>query len=121
MRVLVDQNAPRGLRTHLPDHEVVLAREMGWATLANGDLIAAAEAANFDVLVTADQNIQYQQNLSGRRLALVVLDTNRWDIIRTEIHLVQEALRVAAAGTYASVEFTRPPLRRRSRSPSDEC
>jgi hypothetical protein len=121
MRVLVDQNSPRGLRTHLPDHEVVLAREMGWATLANGELIAAAETASFDVLVTADQNIQYQQNLSGRRLALVVLGTNHWDVIRAEIHLVQEALSVATAGTYASVSFTRPPLRRRPYSPSVEC
>ena len=71
-RILLDQNAPRGLRQLLSTHEVRTANEMGWAALANGLLLDAAERANFDILVTADQNIRSQQNLAGRRIAMVV-------------------------------------------------
>jgi len=81
--VLLDQNAPQGLRAVLIEHDVRLARQMGWDTLENGELIDAAEKGGFDVMVTADQNLVYQQNLSGRKLALVVLDSNQWPIVRT--------------------------------------
>ena len=99
MRVLLDQNASRGLRNQFPGHDVSSARQRGWAELENGELIAAAEAAGFDVLITADQNIRYQQNLSGRRLALVVLDTNHWDVIRGRIALIRDAVNNAVAGS----------------------
>jgi hypothetical protein len=75
MLVLPEQSAPRGLKTELSDHEVTLARQLGWDRLENGHLIGAAEAGGFDVLITADQNIRYQQNPTGRRIALIVLDT----------------------------------------------
>jgi hypothetical protein len=120
MLVLVDQSAPRGLRTHFPDHEVVLARQRGWHELASGDLIAAAEAGGFDVLITADQNIQYQQNLTGRRLALVVLTTNHWDTIRPNLARVVAAVEAIEAGGYVTVAFDRRPLRRRPYNPSQE-
>jgi len=71
--ILFDQNTPGGLRSVLAAHEVRTALQMGWDALVNGALIAAAEAAGFDILVTADRNMRHQQNLSGRRLALVVL------------------------------------------------
>ena len=74
----------------------------------------------FDVLVTADQNIQYQQNLSGRRIALVVLSTNHWGVIRLEIDRVREAIGAAVAGSYLTLSFDRPPLVRRL-WPSDEA
>ena len=93
---------------------------MGWDALENGDLIAAAEAAGFDVLVTADQNIQYQQNHLGRRIALVVLSTNHWGVIRLEIDRVREAICAAVAGAYLTLSFDRPPLVRRL-WPSDEA
>ena len=70
-RILLDQNAPLGLRKHLSDHEVITARYMGWEALANGDLIAAAEDYRFDILITADQNLQYQQNMTARRITIV--------------------------------------------------
>ncbi len=76
-RVLFDQNTPIALRRHLTGHKVRSAREMGWERLINGDLPKAAGAEGFDVLLTADQRLQYQQNLTGRRLALIVLSTNR--------------------------------------------
>lgn len=76
MRILFDKNVPYQLRRYLTDHEVRTAAEQGWARLVNGDLLKAAEEHGFTVMVTADQSLEYQQNLSGRRLALIVLSTN---------------------------------------------
>jgi hypothetical protein len=59
VKVLLDNNVPVPLRRHLPDHEVYSARQMGWAELSNGDLLAAAEANGFDVMVTGDKNLSY--------------------------------------------------------------
>jgi hypothetical protein len=74
-RILLDQNAPLGLRRVLSPHEVVAARQMGWSRLSNGDLVRAADESGFDILITCDRNIPYQQNLSGRRIALTFLTT----------------------------------------------
>ncbi len=113
MRILLDQNAPRGLREHFPAHTVFTALQMGWDTLENGALIAAAETAGFHVLVTGDQNLRYQQNLSERRIALVVLNTNHWNVIKESVHRVIEAVGSAVEGGYIELEFERPPLVRR--------
>ena len=77
MRILFDQGTPAPLRQLLRGHNVSTAYEMGWSELANGDLLAAAEA-DFDALVTTDQNLRYQQDLAGRRLAILVLPTTSW-------------------------------------------
>src|SRR5262245_25426471 len=71
MRIVFDQGTPVPLRRELVGHIVTTAYEQGWATLANGALLDAAEGAGYDVLITTDQNLRYQQNLTGRRLALV--------------------------------------------------
>jgi alkanesulfonate monooxygenase SsuD/methylene tetrahydromethanopterin reductase-like flavin-dependent oxidoreductase (luciferase family) len=68
-RVLLDEGVPIGVRSLFIGFRVDTAAELGWAGLANGDLIEAAEQAGFDVMLTADQNISYQQNMTGRRLA----------------------------------------------------
>jgi len=73
MRVLFDNGTPRGVAAGLHEHTVEEARERGWDTLRNGELLDAAEAAGFDVFVTTDRNIPYQQNLTGREIAVVVL------------------------------------------------
>ncbi len=99
-RLLFDRNTPRRLRHALTGCEVKTAFETGWSRLANGDLIEAAERAGFDVMVTCDQNIGYQQNLEGRRLALVVLDTDRWASIRDQFDRVVEAVGNARLGSY---------------------
>ena len=77
MRILFDQGTPAPLRQSLAAHNVSTAYEMGWSTLANGDLLDAAEA-QFDVFVTTDQNLRHQQNLFGRRLAILVLPYASW-------------------------------------------
>ena len=82
MRILFDKNVPIGVRRFLPNHQVSTFMQTGWSVqLENGQLLAAGEQAGFDVMVTSDQNIRYQQNLTGRKLALVVLGSNIWPIV----------------------------------------
>jgi hypothetical protein len=76
MRVLFDQGIPLPLRPYLVGHSVRTAAQQGWATLGNGDLLKVAEEADFDVFLTTDKNIRYQQNLSGRKIAIVVLGSS---------------------------------------------
>jgi hypothetical protein len=75
MLILFDHVTPRGIARILSGHIVITAQERGWDTLSNGDLLEAAERAGIDVVVTADKNMRYQQNLAGRKIALVVLGT----------------------------------------------
>ena len=77
MLILLDHSTPAPLRDTLKGHEVVEAVERGWEKLANGDLLDAAEAAGFELFVTADKNIRYQQNLTSRKISIVVLGNAR--------------------------------------------
>lgn len=105
MKVLFDQGTPAPLRGGLADHEIKTAYECGWQTLSNGRLLSAAEADGFEVLITTDRNLRYQQNLTGRRLAIVVLSTTDWRRIRLHIQLVSEALDAAAPGAFIEVSI----------------
>lgn len=93
MRILFDQGTPVPLRHALASHTVSTAFERGWSNLENGDLLRAAEA-QFEVLVTTDKNLRHQQNLTGRRLAILVLPTTNW----LEIHQHQAEVAGAVAG-----------------------
>lgn len=93
MKVLLDACVPRPLRKFLPDHTVQTAQEMGWGELKNGALLQAAES-QFDAFVTSDQNLKYQQNITGRKLAILVIPTNDWPTIR--LHTDEIATKVAA-------------------------
>lgn len=73
MKILFDQGTPVPLRGHLREHTVVTAYEQGWANLLNGQLLNVAQQAGYDLLITTDQNLRYQQNLAGRQLAIIVL------------------------------------------------
>ena len=108
MRVLFDQATPLPIRPHLQGHEVRTAAQEGWGTLTNGELLAAAEAAGFDVLLTTDKNIRYQQDLSARKIAIVVLCQQQWPRLRPHVLLVVEAVNRATAGSYMEVDFPRP-------------
>lgn len=81
-RILLDQNVPIGVRRFLQDHTVATAYQMGWADLSNGALLAAMETAGFEMLISCDRNLAHQQNLDRRRIAVLVLDTNRWSVLR---------------------------------------
>ena len=97
MRVLFDQGTPAPLRRILSSHAVETAFECGWSTLKNGELLTAAEMAGFEVLVTTDANLRYQQNLSARRIAIVVLSTTSWPRIRSASALVVDAVAQSPA------------------------
>ena len=112
-RVLLDENMPFGVRDQLPGFAVAGVPDMGWAGLANGELLAATERAGFDVMVTGDQNIPHQNDLVGRRLAVVALDTTHWPTVRTNPEPLREAVELARAGSVTVVTFPRPKLRRR--------
>ena len=73
MRILFDQGTPVPLRQHLTSHLVDTAFERGWSTLRNGELLEVAEHARYDLLITTDQNLRYQQHLAARQLAIIVL------------------------------------------------
>lgn len=105
MRVLFDQGTPVPLRRLLTQHEVITAHERGWSQLKNGELLDSAEKEGFAVLVTTDANLKYQQNLTSRKLAIVVLTTTSWPRIQRVATAVVAAVDGAAPGTYFEVEI----------------
>jgi hypothetical protein len=105
MLVLLDHSAPAPLSACLTGHTVVEAKDRGWDRLSNGDLLEQAERAGFDVLITADKNMRYQQNLSRRRIALLILSTPRWPVIQLHIEKIAAALNSATPSTYTEVEL----------------
>ncbi len=108
MLVLFDQGTPIGIRQSLREHTVKTASEQGWSTLLNGQLLLAAEEAGFDVLLTTDTSLPFQQNLAGRKLAVVVLSKNRWKLIRRALPQIAAAVAAAKPGSSALVEITNP-------------
>lgn len=102
MRILFDQGTPLALREHLLKHTVVTAFELGWSDLKNGELLAAAEGS-FDIFITTDQQIRYQQNLAGRKLAILVLLTTSWPRIKKYIPQIQEAVAQINPGEYLAI------------------
>ena len=101
--MLFDQGTPVPLRQALTGHSVSTAYELGWATLKNGELLRFAEEKGFEVLVTTDTNLRYQQNLADRRIAVVVLSTTSWPRIRVAVEYVASAVNSASAGSYVEV------------------
>ncbi len=111
MRILFDHNTPRGIASHLVGHNSTEAKERGWEKLTNGALLVVAEEAGFDLLLTADKNMRYQQNLSGRKIAIVVLGNSPRRLVRQHLDEIAAAVNAATLGSYARVEipFGIPP------------
>jgi hypothetical protein len=114
MRILLDEDTPRGVRRILTGHHVRTVPEMGWNGYSNGQLLDEAEKAAFEAIVTCDQNLVTQQNLTGRNIAVVVCSTNRWAVIRAQPDTVRRAIAAAAPGLFTFASFG--PARR-SRHP----
>jgi hypothetical protein len=104
MRILFDQGAPVPLRGALTAHEVATVFELGWARLENGDLLRSAEG-RFDVFITTDRNLRHQQNLSGRRLAVLVLPTTNWLEIRRHGAELAAAVAAMKPGDYLELRW----------------
>jgi hypothetical protein len=105
MLILLDHGTPAPLRLFLKGHTGRKAKDLGWDTLTNGELLKAAEEAAFDLLLTADKNIRFQQNLAKRVIAIVVLGNPRWPVLRQHIERVVAAVNAAKPGTYSEVEI----------------
>jgi predicted nuclease of predicted toxin-antitoxin system len=104
MRILFDQGTPVPLRDHLTGHTVQTAFELGWSNLENGELLAASEDS-FDLLITTDQQLKYQQNLAGRKLSVIVLTTTSWPRIKEHVSLITDAIAPMSTGEYREVDF----------------
>ena len=107
MLVLFDHGTPRGIARALSLHTVKEAKAQGWDTLANVELLRAAEEAGFDVLLTTDKNLRFQQNLQGHKLAIVVLSLSRWRLVRRALESIAAAVDAAKPGSYTLVDI--PP------------
>jgi len=103
MRILFDNGTPEGLLRHLTGHVVTLARDAGWERLANGKLLNVAEQDGFDLLLTTDKNILYQQNLRGRKIAIVVLGNQNWNVARLHVDKIVAAVNACTPGSYTEV------------------
>lgn len=103
MRLLFDHGVPRGLAPLLEDHTVEFAKALGWDTLSNGELLTAAEKSGFQILVTTDKNLPFQQNLRGRKIAVVVLGIARWRLIKPLVPQIRTTLAALRPGTYIVV------------------
>jgi predicted nuclease of predicted toxin-antitoxin system len=107
MKILFDQGTPVPLRRALLDHVVDTAYERGWSALTNGDLLNMAERNGYDLLITTDQNLRYQQNLTDRQIAIVVLLSTSWPRIRQHIDAIQNAIDNSVAGAYQEITIAR--------------
>jgi len=105
MLIIFDQATPVPIRPYLEGHTVRTAAQEGWDKLRNGDLLTAAEEAGFDLSLATDKNIRYQQNLAGRRIAIVVLGQQQWPRLRPHIQRVVEAVNAATPGSFAEVDI----------------
>ncbi|HEY4361524.1 MAG TPA: hypothetical protein VGN17_11155 [Bryobacteraceae bacterium] len=104
MLILFDNGTPRGLAAFLAGHAVEEARARGWEELSNGELIEAAEKAGFDLFITTDKNIQYQQDLKERKIALVVLEHSQWPMVKLVAEAIVSAVDAAEPGSYTPVK-----------------
>jgi hypothetical protein len=105
MRILFDHGTPSGIAASLSGHEVTEAIERGWDRISNGELLNLAEAAGFDLLLTTDKGIRYQQNLKGRKIAIVVLGNSTWRIVRLYLGRIASVVAKATPGSYAEVDI----------------
>jgi hypothetical protein len=105
MKILFDNGTPKPIARSLTGHEVAYTRRIGWHELENGELIQKAEEAGYEVLLSTDKNIRYQQNLARRRIALVVLGNSQWPLVRHYLIRIAAAVNAATPGSYTEVEI----------------
>ena len=103
MRILFDQGTPVPLRRHLTGHVVDTVFERAWSTLSNGELPDVAEQEGYELLITTDQNLRYQQRLANRQLAILVLLSTSWPRIQLRIETIQAAIESIVAGGYQEI------------------
>jgi hypothetical protein len=107
VKILFDTSAPRPLAKFLRGHQVLRTRDLGWQCLQNGNLLSAAEEADFDVLITCDQSIPYQQNFRDRKISVVVLSTTDWRILRPVAARIATLIEFVQRGQVTRIDVTR--------------
>ena len=105
MKILFDHGTPRSIARSLAEHQVTRAAQMGWQELENGVLIQNAEEAGFDLFLSTDRNIRYQQNLKHRKMAIVVLTDQQWPNVKLHLDNISRAVNAAQPGSFAEVEI----------------
>ena len=105
MKILFDQGTPVPLRKFLTNHSVTTAYEEGWSNLSNGDLLKTAESQGYQILITTDQNLRYQQNLSDRQIAIVVLLSTSWPKIRKQVDEISAVINTTNLGDYQEISI----------------
>lgn len=108
MRILFDQGTPVPLRSHFTGHQIETAAARGWSELSNGDLLNQAESEGFEgfeAIVTTDHNLHYQQNLSSRTIAILVLTSTSWPRIQSKVSDVKAAVDSLQPGDYVEVKI----------------
>ena len=103
MRILLDHCTPAPLRRHLAGHQVETAYEQGWSPLSNGELLAAAEQDGYQLLISTDQNLRYQQDLANRQLSIIVLLSTSWPRIQVRVSDIQTAVAEISQGDYVEI------------------
>jgi hypothetical protein len=105
VKILLDESVPRLLKLRLPQLNISTVQEMGWAGIQNGELLRRAEEV-FDVFITADQNLRYQQQLTGRKLAILVLPSNQVPVVAQLVPVVESLLITVQSGAVIDVPFS---------------
>lgn len=106
MLILFDHGTPGGLASPFPEHTTIIAQAKSWGRLNNGALLTVAEQAQVDLLLTTDQRIRYQQILTGRKIAIVVLAaTTKWSRVRLHLERIAAVVNAATPGSYAEVNI----------------
>jgi hypothetical protein len=105
MLILFDHGTPAPLAAFLKDHTVKKTKDLGWDTLTNGELLGVAEDAGFEIFLTTDKNIRYQQNLAGRTIAIVVLGNSRWPVVKRFVDRVVAAVNDPKRARYTEIAF----------------
>jgi len=105
MKIILDESVPQKLRLLIEGHMVVTVAFQGWSGLNNGVLLTAAEEAGYELFVTADQEIRYQQNLADRKMALLVLSTNNWDYIKSAVAKIVAVINGVTPGSCTEVQI----------------
>ena len=104
MKILLDECTPRLVKNRLPQFFIRTAQELGWAGIKNGKLLNLAEG-QFDVLVSTDQNLPFQQNLTGKKLAVIILPSNKVPIVAQLISVIEQSLQVIQPGTFTKIKL----------------
>jgi predicted nuclease of predicted toxin-antitoxin system len=104
MKIILDENLPRALKIYLSAYEVTTVQEQGWAGVKNGELMARIDGV-YDVFVTSDKNLKYQQNLTGRGIAIIELPTNRLKILKTITEKIVAEVESISLGMYVQISL----------------